>query len=107
MASAIYGEARATRDVDLIAALLPPQARPFVTALGTGFYADIAAIESAVAVVFSTTRLSLKEITARVGLGEFPGVLTRRRMGGCVSRSPPPTPRPVQPRNLGRENSKQ
>ena len=49
LASAIYGEARATRDVDLIAAMLPPHAMPFVTALGNGFYADVAAIESAVA----------------------------------------------------------
>jgi hypothetical protein len=49
VASAIYGEARATRDVDLVAAMLPHPARPFATALGDGFYADVAAIESAVA----------------------------------------------------------
>lgn len=39
-ASSIYGEARATRDVDLIAAVPGRLARALIEALGPGFYAD-------------------------------------------------------------------
>ena len=49
VASALYGEARSTRDIDLVAAMLPHHVAPFVAALGTGFYADADAIQSAVA----------------------------------------------------------
>ena len=49
VASALYGEARSTRDIDLVAAMLPHQVEPFLTALGNEFYADAAAIGAAVA----------------------------------------------------------
>ena len=49
VASALYGEARSTRDVDLIAAMLPAHVQPFVSALGGEFYADAQAIAAAVA----------------------------------------------------------
>jgi hypothetical protein len=39
-ASSLYGEARATRDVDLIAAVAGRHAAPLVTALAPEFYAD-------------------------------------------------------------------
>src|ERR1051325_10309591 len=39
-ASSFYGEARATRDVDLIAAVTGKHAAPLVAALGPEFYAD-------------------------------------------------------------------
>jgi hypothetical protein len=48
VASALYGEARSTRDVDFVAAILPHHVDPFVAALGTEFYADANAIQSAV-----------------------------------------------------------
>jgi hypothetical protein len=37
-ASSLYGEARATRDVDLIAAVAGRHAKPLVAALGSVFY---------------------------------------------------------------------
>jgi len=40
LASALYGEARSTRDVDFVAAMLPPHVQPFVAALGNEFYAN-------------------------------------------------------------------
>jgi hypothetical protein len=46
-ASSLYGEARATRDVDLIAAVAGKQAGPIVAALGPEFYADEAQITEA------------------------------------------------------------
>jgi hypothetical protein len=49
VASALYGEARSTRDVDLVAAMLPAHVEPFVAALGGEFYADSRAIADAVA----------------------------------------------------------
>ena len=49
VASALYGEARSTRDVDLVAALLPHHVEPFLAALGNAFYADATAIGAAVA----------------------------------------------------------
>jgi hypothetical protein len=49
VASALYGEARSTRDVDLVAAMLSHHVEPFLTALGDGFYADATAIYTAVA----------------------------------------------------------
>ena len=49
VASALYGEARSTRDVDLVAAMLPPHVEAFLAALGDGFYADAATIRTAVA----------------------------------------------------------
>jgi hypothetical protein len=48
VASALYGEARSTRDIDFVAAMLPHHVEPFVAALGAGFYADANAIQSAV-----------------------------------------------------------
>lgn len=48
VASAAYGEPRATNDVDIIAALSAAQARAFVAALGDGFYADTDAATDAV-----------------------------------------------------------
>ncbi len=49
VASALYGEARSTRDIDLVAAMLPHHVEPFLTALGNKFYADATAIGAAVA----------------------------------------------------------
>jgi hypothetical protein len=49
VASALYGEARSTRDVDLVAAMLPHHVEPVLAALGDGFYADATAIRTAVA----------------------------------------------------------
>lgn len=49
VASALYGEARSTRDIDFVAAMLPPHVDPFVAALGSEFYADAQAIAEAVA----------------------------------------------------------
>jgi hypothetical protein len=49
VASALYGEARSTRDIDFVAAMLPQQVGPFVVALGKEFYADAQAIAEAVA----------------------------------------------------------
>ena len=46
VASALYGEARSTRDVDLVAAMLPHHVEAFLTALGDGFYADATAIRT-------------------------------------------------------------
>jgi hypothetical protein len=48
VASALYGEARSTRDIDFVAAMVPPHVTPFVAALGGGFYADRQAITEAV-----------------------------------------------------------
>jgi hypothetical protein len=48
LASAIFGPARSTADVDLVADLRPGQVEAFRTALGDGFYADIEAIRDAV-----------------------------------------------------------
>jgi len=49
VASALYGEARSTRDVDLVAAMSPHHVEPFLGKLGEGFYADATAIYAAVA----------------------------------------------------------
>ena len=49
MASALYGEARSTRDVDFVAAMLLSHVEPFIAALGAGFYANANAIQTAVA----------------------------------------------------------
>lgn len=46
-ASGFHGEARATRDVDLIAAVTGRHAEPLVTALGSDFHADAAQITAA------------------------------------------------------------
>jgi hypothetical protein len=48
IASAAYGEPRATNDVDIIALLTEDQARSVVAKLGTGFYADADAAADAV-----------------------------------------------------------
>lgn len=48
VASSVYGEPRATRDVDLVAALRPEHAKPLVGALGKAFYAHLPAIEEAI-----------------------------------------------------------
>jgi hypothetical protein len=48
-ASSLYGEARATRDVDLIAAVAGRHAKPLVSALGSEFYAEEAQITAAAA----------------------------------------------------------
>ncbi len=47
-ASSLYGEARATRDVDLIAAVAGRHAAPLVAALGPEFYTDEPQINAAV-----------------------------------------------------------
>ena len=49
VASAVYGEARSTRDIDFVAAMLPHHVEPFLAALGNEFYADSTAIGAAVA----------------------------------------------------------
>jgi hypothetical protein len=49
VASALYGEARSTRDIDFVAAMLPHDVEPFLAALGNKFYDDAAAIGAAVA----------------------------------------------------------
>lgn len=48
VASGVYGEPRATRDVDLVAALRTGHAGAFAAALGTGFYAHQPAIDEAI-----------------------------------------------------------
>ncbi len=47
-ASSVYGEARATRDVDLIAAVAGRHAQALVSALGSEFYADLDQISAAI-----------------------------------------------------------
>ncbi len=49
VASALYGEARSTRDIDLVAAMLPRHVEPFLAALGVAFYAEATTIRTAVA----------------------------------------------------------
>jgi len=49
VASALYGEARSTRDVDFIAALLTHHVAPFLSALGNEFYFEETEIGAAVA----------------------------------------------------------
>ena len=49
VASAVYGEARSTRDIDFVAVMLPHHVEPFLAALGNEFYADATAIGAAVA----------------------------------------------------------
>ena len=49
VASAVYGEARSTRDIDFVAAMLPHHVEPFLAALGNEFYTDATAIGAAVA----------------------------------------------------------
>jgi hypothetical protein len=49
VASALYGEARSTRDIDFVAAIFPAQVGPLVAALGNEFYADTRAMAEAVA----------------------------------------------------------
>ncbi len=49
VASALYGEARSTRDIDVVAAMLPHHVEPFLAALGKAFYADAAVIREEVA----------------------------------------------------------
>jgi hypothetical protein len=49
VASALYGEPRSTRDVDLVAAISSHHIEPFLAALGKAFYADAEAIRAAVA----------------------------------------------------------
>ena len=49
VASALYGEARSTRDIDFVAAMFPPQVGPFVATLGNAFHAEAQAIAEAVA----------------------------------------------------------
>jgi hypothetical protein len=48
VASALYGEARSTRDIDFVAAMVLPHVTPFVAALGKEFYANEQAIAEAV-----------------------------------------------------------
>jgi hypothetical protein len=48
VASALYGEARSTRDIDFVAAMMPHHVEPFLAALGNAFYADATAIGAAV-----------------------------------------------------------
>jgi hypothetical protein len=47
IATSLYGEPRATNDVDLVADLLPSRAQAFVDALGTDFYVDLDAVRDA------------------------------------------------------------
>jgi len=47
LASSLHGEARATRDADIIAAIAARHAEPLVAALGPEFYADAAQIAAA------------------------------------------------------------
>jgi hypothetical protein len=49
VASALYGEARSTRDIDLVAAMSPHHVAPFLGTLGDAFYADATTIGAAVA----------------------------------------------------------
>ena len=44
VASALYGEARSTRDIDFVAAMLTRHVAPFLAALGDEFYAGGRAI---------------------------------------------------------------
>ncbi len=49
LASSLQGIPRATNDVDLVAAMLPEHAIPFVERLGEDFYADVETIRDAIA----------------------------------------------------------
>lgn len=49
MASAVYGLARATMDVDVVVDLSEEQVAPFVARLGSDFYADPSSIREAIA----------------------------------------------------------
>lgn len=48
VASSLYGEPRATRDIDLVAILRPEQAKPLAQALEGGYYADEESILEAI-----------------------------------------------------------
>lgn len=48
MASAVYGMARATMDVDVVVDLREEHVAPFVASLGTDFYADALSIRDAI-----------------------------------------------------------
>lgn len=48
VASSVYGEPRATRDVDFVARISGKHAAPFVELLGSQFYADTSAVLSAI-----------------------------------------------------------
>jgi hypothetical protein len=49
VASALYGEARSTRDIDFVAAIMPRQVEPLVATLGNEFYAEPQTIAESVA----------------------------------------------------------
>lgn len=49
LASSLQGIPRATNDVDLVAAMMPEHAVPFVERLGEDFYADVDMIRDAIA----------------------------------------------------------
>ncbi len=49
VASGVHGEARGTRDVDLVADLRLEHLKPFVSALGADFYVDEETVRMAVA----------------------------------------------------------
>lgn len=68
-ASSLYGEARATRDVDLVAAVAGRQAGPLVAALGPEFYADEAEIAAA-ALRQSSFNLIHRETMAKLDVFE-------------------------------------
>lgn len=59
VASALYGEPRSTRDIDLVAAILPRHIEPFIAALGSGFYAEPETIRDAVAAARSFNLIHL------------------------------------------------
>ncbi len=48
LASSIHGVPRATFDADIMADIRPPHVRPFLRALGDGWYADEGAIQDAI-----------------------------------------------------------
>ena len=48
IASSVHGEPRATQDVDMVVALRARHVKPFVEALGSEYYTDVAAMRAAV-----------------------------------------------------------
>ncbi len=92
-ASSVYGEARATRDVDLIAAVAGRHATPLVAALGKEFYANEAEIVAA-AIDQGSFNLVHYESMAKVDVfvvwrTEFGATQLARRRRQRVGRSEP------------------
>jgi hypothetical protein len=92
-ASTVYGEPRATNDVDIIAELRPAHVAPFVASLGADFYADATMMREAIAardsfnIIDERSFLKVDVFVPRPGpLGE--GQLARRRSYALSAAGP-------------------